>query len=430
MSEETGARKRSPFTLPDELDARWEVVERACNSGHLRRSAKLRDLLVYLCHRLWVDGVEEIREHDIGVDVFQRPADYDSTQDTLVRVQASQLRKRLERYFAEEGRDEPLVLEIEKATYEPILRERIIAAPVTVPEAGSTPATKESQWMVRILGLSCLVLGVLCIWLAMRQPPAQAISGTGLQRFWTAFAKEGEETTVVLADGAFSAVQDLLHRPISLNEYVSRGYRAELNRPEHSAEKKEILGYLMERRYTSLADAMLLKQLWTARVLDPARTSILYSRDLHLRSLQKGNHILVGSRRAVPWVDLFDESLDFHFVYDEQTRNVRVENRRPKAGEPASFEIAESGKMAGDRFSLVASLPNPSKSGNVLILSGQEMSGTEAAANLVTTERLFQDVLARLTPNAGGVPHFEVLLRVKHVEYTMRGYEILAVHAH
>jgi hypothetical protein len=262
--------------------------------------------------------------------------------------------------------------------------------------------------------------------LAIRQP-APAITGAGLQRFWAAFAPPGEETTVVLADGAFSAVQDMLRRPIPLNEYVSRGYRSELDRPEHSAEKKEMLRYLMERRYTSLADAMLLKQLWSSGVLDPSRTSILYSRDLHLRSFQKGNHILVGSRRAVPWVDLFDEALDFHFAYDEQNRTVRVENRRPKPGEPTSFTIPESLNSTGDRFSLVASLPNLSRTGNVLILSGQEMSGTEAAANLVTTERLFQDVLSQLPQGSGKVPHFEVLLRVKHVEYTMQGYEILAV---
>ncbi len=429
MSEETSVRKRSAFTLPDELDARWEVVERVCNSSHLRRSAKLRDLLVYLCHRQWVDGVPEIREHEIGVDVFQRPADYDSAQDTLVRVQASQLRKRLERYFAEEGRDEPFVLEIAKATYEPVLRERLAESTHPAVEPASPPATGQSPWTVRILAAACVILAALCVWLAVR-PPAPAISGAGLQRFWTAFAPEGEETTVVLADGAFSAIQDMLHRPILLNEYVSRGYRAELDRPEHSAEKKEILRYLMERRYTSLADAMLLKRLWTANVLDPSRTSILYSRDLHLRSLQKGNHILVGSRRAVPWVDLYDEALDFHFVYDESNRTVRVENRRPNAGEPAFFTLPQAAGASGDRFSLVASLPNPSKSGNVLILSGQEMSGTEAAANLVTTERLFQDVLSRIPPKPGGVPHFEVLLRVKHVEYTMQGYDILAIHAH
>jgi hypothetical protein len=429
MREETGVRKRYAFTLPDDLDARWEVVERVYNSSHLRRSAKLRDLLVYLCHRVWVDGVDEIREHEIGVDVFQRPADYDSTHDTLVRVQASQLRKRLERYFAEEGRDEPLVLEIAKATYEPVLRERLAEATPALETILPTTA-KSSPWTIRLLSIACILLTALCIWLAVRRPAAPTVSGEALQRLWGAFAPEGEETTVVLADGAFSAVQDMLRRPIGLNEYVSRGYRAELDKPEHSPEKKEILRYLMERRYTSLADAMLLKRLWSAGVLDPSRTSVLYSRDLHLRSLQKGNHILVGSRRAVPWVDLFDEALDFHFVYDEQKRSVRVENRRPKPGEPPSFNIPETGAGSGDRFSLVASLPNPSKNGNVLILSGQEMSGTEAAANLVTTERLLQDVLSQIPRDPGKVPHFEVLLRVKHVEYTMQGYDVLAVHAH
>jgi hypothetical protein len=429
MPKEAPLRENSRFALPAEMDERWAVIGRVWNSTTLRRSTKLRDLLLYLCHRSWLENAVELREQEIGVDVFQRPANYDSAQDTLVRVQASQLRKRLERYFNEEGRDEPLVLEIAKGTYEPILRERLT---VTVPPPAETPLPAEAVghwWSVRLLAGACLVLACVCVWLSVRRP-APVIEGASLRRFWTAFAPPGQETTVVIADGAFSAVQDVLHRPILLNEYVSRSYRTELDRPDHSTEKKDILRYLMERRYTSLADVMLMKRLWTTGVLDPARTSVLFSRDLHLRSFQKGNHILVGSRRAVPWVDLFEESLDFHFVYDERTRSVKVENRRPNAGEPASFTLRDAGNGQGERFSLVASLPSPGKTGNVLILSGQEMSGTEAAANLVTTDRLFKEVLAKLPSGDGGLPHFEALLRVKHVEYTMQSYEILAVHAH
>lgn len=329
MNEESGDHKRPAFAFPEDLDSRWQLVDRVCNSSHLRRSAKLRDLLVYLCHRAWVEQVDEIREHEIGVDVFLRPAGYDSAQDTLVRVQASQLRKRLERYFDEEGREEPVVLEIAKVTYEPQLRERTAEAPALAIETLPAFVPAAPRWPVRVLSATCLVLTCLCIWLAVRKPTLP-VSGAGLQRFWSAFAPEGEDATIVLADAAFSAVQDILHRPIHLNEYVRRDYRAELDRPEHSTEKKEIMRYIMERRYTSLADAMLLKKLWTAGALDPTRTSILYSRDVHLRGLQKGNHILVGSRRAVPWVDLFDSSLDFHFVYDEKTQAVSVENRHPK----------------------------------------------------------------------------------------------------
>jgi hypothetical protein len=412
------------------MDERWAVVERVWSSGHLQRSAKLRDLLVYLCHRSWVEGLEEIREHDIGVDVFQRPADYDSAQDTLVRVQASQLRKRLEKYFSEEGRDEPMVLEIAKGTYEPVLKERAaLAAAAPAVDVPATPIAPERQWNVRLLAAACVVLACLCVWLATRKAERE-IEGPVLRHFWTRFAPPGQETTIVVADAAFSAFQDMVRRPILLNEYVSRGYRSELERPNLPAEKRDMLHYLTERRYTSLADIMLMKRLWNTGVLDPARTNVIFSRDLNLRSFQKGNHILVGSRRAVPWVDLFEDSLDFHFVYDEKTRTVVVENRRPRKGEPASFTLPENKNGGGERFSVVAFVPNSSKTGNVLILCGQEMSGTEAAANLVTTDRLFQDVLAKLPPGGGDLPHFEALLKVKHVEYTMQSYEIIAVHPH
>jgi hypothetical protein len=322
-----------------------------------------------------------------------------------------------------------MVLEIAKGTYEPVLRERTATVATPAAEALLPMERVGSGWTVRLLSVACVLLACLSVWLALRHREP-GIEGVVLRRFWTTFAPAGQETTIVIADAAFSAVQDILHRPILLGEYVSRGYRTELDKPEYSAEKKDVLSYLMERRYTSLADIMLMKRLWAARVLDPVRTSVLYSRDLNLRSFQKGNHILVGSRRAVPWVDLFDESLDFHFVYDEKTRSVRVENRRPAAGEPATFQLPEPGKGIGERFSVVAFLPNPSKTGNILILSGQEMSGPEAAANLVTTDRLFQEVLAKLPQKGEEVPHFEALLRVKHVEYTMQSYEILAVHSH
>lgn len=423
-------REGSRFVLPPEPDHRWAVVERVCNSAALQRSAKLRDLLIYLCHRSWIDGVLEIRDHDIGVDVFQRPPGYDSAQDTLVRVQASQLRKRLERYFSTEGRQEPLVLEIAKGTYEPILHDRTDAP---VPDTAGAPHAAEPparSWTVRLLAAACLLLTCLCVWLALRHPETP-IEGAVLRRFWTEFAPPGQETTVVIADAAFSAVQDMLRRPILLNEYVSRGYRAELDRPGYSPEKRDVLSYLMERRYTSLADIMLMKRLWATGVLNPAHTSVLYARDLNPRTFQKGNYILVGSRRAVPWVDLFEDALDFHYVYDEKTRSAIVENRRPHPGEPATFALPEQNRGVGERFSVVAFLPNAGKTGNVLILSGQEMSGTEAAANLVTTDRLFQEVLAKLpAPSATTVPHFEALLKVKHIEYTLQSFEILAVHPH
>ena len=51
------------------------------------------------------NGHEELRERRIGIEVFQRPADYDTAEDAVVRVTANELRKRLAQYYLEAGQD-------------------------------------------------------------------------------------------------------------------------------------------------------------------------------------------------------------------------------------------------------------------------------------------------------------------------------------
>jgi hypothetical protein len=411
-------------------------VERVCNSTQFRRSARLRQLLVYLCHRAWTEAAEDIREHEIGVDVFDRSKSYDPSEETIVRVQASQLRKRLEQYFAEEGRDEQRILEIPKGAYIPVVRDRPVALVAMTPEPVAPPpppAPRTHRKFIVLLSGLCLILAAFCAILLSRQTATtyEAPAGPTVRKFWSAFSSGGRPTFVVIADAAFSAVQDTLRRPIELNEYVRREYKADLDRPDLSLDRKDIAGYLMERRYTSLADVMFVRRLTLASVLDPAKTTIVFSRDHTLRAFQDGNHVLLGSRRAVPWVDLFNESLDFRFVYDEATRRVVVENRRPASGEPRRFEIARQGASGGESFSLIACLPNLANTGYVLILSGQEVSGTEAAGNLLTTEALLQKLMDRLPQKPEGeLPYFEALLHTRHMDYTSQGFELLALHLH
>ncbi len=77
-----------------------------------------------LVARMVVDHVEEVHEQEVGHKVFGRTPGYDTAADNIVRVHASMLRKRLELYFASEGRDEPLILEIPKGNYAPIFHPR------------------------------------------------------------------------------------------------------------------------------------------------------------------------------------------------------------------------------------------------------------------------------------------------------------------
>lgn len=416
----------------------WGLAERICASPHFNRSSRLRELLRFLCRRAWDNGVEEIKEHEIGVAVFERGPQFDSSHDTLVRVQASQLRKRLERYFAEEGADERYVLEIPRGSYAPIVSPR--GGVGLAAETIAVPARSPSRpWIIPLLATLCLVLAATCVWLILRpvRPPA---SDPSVQLFWNTFAANGRENYVVLADSAIAAVQDALRRPIGLDEYVRRSYEKDLDRQPVSPEYRNLVRYLMARRYTSLADVLVVRQIAQSRLLDPARTAVVYARDHNVRAFQAGNNILIGSQRAIPWVHLFDERMDFHISdrpadfnleQDAASSRRRVENRRPKPGEPAVFESDPPGPEGSEGFSLIAYLPNLSGTGNTLILAGTDMSGTEAAGTLLTTESFLADLLGRLPRGpTGAIPHFEVLLKTRQVENTNHGFRIAALHVH
>src|SRR5262249_15324909 len=100
-----------------------QLVARVVESRYLSRSVRLRDMLTYVSDRVLLEGVTDIHEQEIGHRVFGRKPDYDTALDNTVRVHATTLRKRLEQYFAAEGVDEPIIIELPKGNYAPVFRE-------------------------------------------------------------------------------------------------------------------------------------------------------------------------------------------------------------------------------------------------------------------------------------------------------------------
>ncbi len=95
------------------------------SSSTLARSPRLACLLQYLCERSFRGESKSLKEYNIAIDVFGRGADFDQTSDAIVRVEVHRLRKKLEKYYAEEGLAEPLRIVIEPGRYTP----EFVAAP-------------------------------------------------------------------------------------------------------------------------------------------------------------------------------------------------------------------------------------------------------------------------------------------------------------
>lgn len=85
------------------LEAERAELDAVLASGMLGRSNNLVRLLTFVCEKYFAGAADEIKEYSIAVQVLGRPVDFDPQVDTIVRVTAHALRKRLEEYYRTAG---------------------------------------------------------------------------------------------------------------------------------------------------------------------------------------------------------------------------------------------------------------------------------------------------------------------------------------
>jgi hypothetical protein len=122
-------------------DPRWRLVQRMVASRGLGRSTLLSNFLLFVCDRYLSGKIDEITEQQIGIHVFGRVAGYNSGDDNIVRSYARTLRKRIEDYFATEGKEEGLAVTIPRGGYVPVFSSRDQALSASIPLALTEPST-------------------------------------------------------------------------------------------------------------------------------------------------------------------------------------------------------------------------------------------------------------------------------------------------
>lgn len=116
-----------------------ETLVRLLNSRTFSRSERARNLLRYLVEREQAGEADKLKGFAIAVDVFGRDADFDSSTDAVVRVQAGRLRDLLAQYYATEGAADPLRIEVPRGCYVPHYLPGPQAAPPALSGARDTP---------------------------------------------------------------------------------------------------------------------------------------------------------------------------------------------------------------------------------------------------------------------------------------------------
>ena len=111
-------------------------VARILGSRLFASSAALSDLLRFTVEKTLGGEAGQLKEYRIGTAVFRRPQSFDPADDSIVRVQARKLRKRLELYYATEGRQDPVRIVYVPGSYVPRFSE---PAKVSAPKQAPPP---------------------------------------------------------------------------------------------------------------------------------------------------------------------------------------------------------------------------------------------------------------------------------------------------
>jgi hypothetical protein len=405
-------------------DERWRLVQRIVSSTPFQKSTRLRELLQYIAEQTLHGNAHKLTEQHIGNTLFHKPSDYTPLEDSSVRVHVRQLRLKLHEYFNEEGRNEPVILEIPKGTYAPVFR--AVRKTDSAPIATEVKPVPVLAWRHRatLPWVVCGILALLCALLAYRvftqRSATMARPPSALSWPFSQIFDARHQTIIVVADSNYGMSRILASQPGSLDQYFRREFLRGAELSKIGGANSRLSEYISNSTLTSFADVADVVSLY--RMAGPLQTQVLvrYPRDLRMRDLDHNNYVFIGSPGSNPWVTLLQDKLNFRESESVVGNSAKVfVNVNPLPGEQPQYEGLRWTGTMGEDYATIALLPNATHDGSVLALQGLQQEGTEAAGRFLADEENRRQLMSALRISATETLSqniwFEALIRSRTV---------------
>lgn len=410
------------------VNPRWQIIERILLTSPFQKSTNLHGLLSYLAEHSILGRTDALTERQIGIAVFGKPPGYSPAEDSAVRVHVRQLRLRLHEYFAQEGRNEILRVDIPKGSY--LLEFKDSQTEHSGLKLGASPELlqpgQHGRSAIREIGFwAALIAAVICACGWYRAARANAHPAVS----WplSAVVQQNRQTRIVVSDGNLSTLRFLDPKEISLEEYLQPNFRESLI-PQHVNEDfKRMLTYVSRSELTSFADLAVVSSVVKLAGPSGDQLTLASARELDRRDLEKGGYIFAGSSTSNPWVALFADKLNFQMVEEGVGGRMYFRNRNPLPGEQLEYEgLADTGST-GDDFATISVLPGRMGQGNIMILQGLRQEGTEALSVMLSDAGYRGRLEKAVRSGSKTLPYFEALIRSRAVAGAPVSVDIVAV---
>jgi hypothetical protein len=398
-----------PIATP-QRDTILRELEKILNSQGFRASKRSQQFLSYVVKQTLDGHADLLKERSIGVELFHRPASYSTGDDGVVRVQAGEVRRRLEEYYREDGDSPQVRIELPLGTYVPEFRRGSSTTPPQPQPAGVAPRTGRRRLAI---GLA-LALGVAlasAVILHVRHAKQQIST---LDQFWSPVFATSQPVLVCVAKIVVYRPSLDLYRRYSKTHPTE--FQTEVDRYDRALplDPKQMIawGDMVEFREFGVAmgDAYVAAQLSAlfARINKPSQVRI--GSHYSFADLRNSPAVLVGAFNN-RWTLQMTSNL--RFVFAEEGGRLWIEDRS-SPGKVWSYGSEPYGKITED-YGVVTRLLD-SETGQVLIAAaGLGEHGTQAAGDLISEPEYVQEAL-RTAPRDWQKKNLQVVVQTKVID--------------
>jgi hypothetical protein len=379
---------------------------------------------------------ESLKERTIGIEVFGRQPYYDTSTDAIVRVTASDVRKRLKQHYDRRGAISGYQIELPSGSYVPqiswhgtpasLTKAKIESerhdGGLTLGATSSAPTKTRWHWAITVAILTVLnALAWFVTWNHVRGPHQIAVLP------WSTFWSSSRPLLVVTSDPNIAEIQGFTGGQITLSDYANRNY---IPHPEKlDPDQLHFCRDVLRGDKASTVDTPIVANVAQMAQIASKKVTVRGARTLQLADLEMdSNYILLGSPRSNPWVNIYNDRLDFRFEFDPKTGREVIHNVHPRPAEPASYVATAAGWQTGQSYAIIAFVKNPDQGGDALVLAGENGEGTKAAGKFVSDLPALKRGLASCGVPQAANQHFEILLRLNTLAGSPSNVDTLACH--
>lgn len=362
-------------------------------------------MLRYITEQFMLDPSARLKERTIGLAVFGRSPDYDTSNDTIVRSTAGEIRKRLAQYYAEQT-EAAVLITLPAGSYSPVISvgRHGEASPVVSspdPSVSLAPGLTTRKYSFLRKG-----------WFAALALALGLIGAIGLVRYF----RNGP------AEWFWAPMRTAAPPIICLGDTT----QVLLNRGEADAVAEESKFGITGNNRLALADVIALNSFVGFLAPLTGKPDVRHAATTSLADLQRQPAVLIGGHTN-QWTVRAMRFLRFQFQQGKSPRVYEVIDSQDPSNPLWQVDFTTPPTQTSRDYAIVARFTDPETNQPTVIAAGAGPNGTMAGAQCLTNSVCLQEI-AHLAPRGWEKRNIEAVIETQVIEGTRNPSRILRVH--